>query len=256
MLRFWEINRFGHRGFTLQDAFPASGGEEPGGICPVPTAAPTGDNLCPLPASGCSAPARPMEKKVSGVPPAAPQGHGASRYRRASLPDIPRLTACHTNTESHPAPHPQEKTRNKQLLGTRKPLAGVSTCAAQGMVWLFAPQRKLQLRRLAHKAGNCKSLLLPGAGGVPRVPESGRALQGPWARGKAAGLRFRETGTQGQGKNRGEERESAEQREHRDAWGGRAGTKGWGGPRHPLPLQVGRAGWKPKGSSLASPGWR
>lgn len=155
-----------------------------------------------------------------------------------------------------PTPKKKKKTRNKQLLGTRKPLAGLSTCAAQGMVWLFAPQRKLQLRRLAHKAGNCKSLLLPGAGGVPRVPESGRALQGPWARGKAAGLRFRETGTQGQGKNRGEERESAEQREHRDAWGGRAGTKGWGGPRHPLPLQVGRAGWKPKGSSLASPGWR
>lgn len=87
------------------------------------------------------------------------------------------------------------------------------------------------------------------------MPEAGRALQGPWARGKAAGLRFRETGTQGQGKNRGEERESAEQWEHRDAWGGQAGTTG-GTPRHPLPLQVGRAGWKPKGSSLASPGWR
>lgn len=75
------------------------------------------------------------------------------------------------------------------------------------------------------------------------MPEAGRALQGPWARGKAAGLRFRETGTQGQGKNRGEERESAEQWEHRDAWGGQAGTTGGGHRGTPFPSRwVGQDG--------------
>lgn len=164
----------------------------------------------------CSSPGTRSQQVPQSIPARHPQA--------CSLPYKHRKPPC------SPPPR-KKKTRNKQLLGTRKPLAGLSTCAAQGMVWLFAPQRKLQL----HKAGNCKSLLLPGAGGVPRVPESGRALQGPWARGKAAGLRFRETGTQGQGKNRGEERESAEQREHRDVWGGRAGTKGGGTEAPPSP---------------------
>lgn len=80
----------------------------------------------------------------------------------------------------------------------------------------------------------------PWTGKCPAGLSPGVSVQQSPARSLGTGFRFRETGTQGQGKNRGEERESAEQWEQGDmGWG--AGTGGQGSP---FPRR-----WDPQGHS-------